>query len=170
MLNDFKLRRGWVYPHFVYNMMPYWLYDALIIANNENLFLIFSTDMRSVDIWLGQLCSIINIHNLLSVKLESKQGVNCTAILVHLVGILSTKSLSSINRSGMNYPKSILQITTFENIKKLLSNVNGFDDCSSFISSMIVCRPYRLGTNSFDIISSQKKIKNKKIIHRNPQR
>lgn len=154
ILSDFIPRQGAIHPHPIYNKLPGWLLDAMQIAKEKNLYLIYSTDIRGVNEWLGQLCSLINIHNLLSVNLEAKQGLNCTAILIHLAGILSTKPLNSINRQGMSFSNSILQKSTFENVKKFLSNVNGSDNLCSFVSATIACVPHKTGTNSFDIITN----------------
>lgn len=154
ILSDFIPRQGVIYPHPIYNKLPGWLFDAINISKEKKLFLLYSTDIRGVNEWMGQLSSLINIHNLLSVNLEAEQGMNCTAILIHLAGILSTRSLNSINRQGMSFPNSILQKSTFENVKKFLSNVNGSDNLCSFISSTIACVPHKTGTNSFDLILS----------------
>lgn len=157
VLSDFIVRQGVIHPHPIYNKLPGWLFDAIQISNKEKQFLIYSTDMRGVNEWLGQLCSLINLHNLFSVNLEAQQGLNCTAILIHLAGILSTRPLNSINRQGMSYPDSILQRTTFENVKKFLSNANGLDNLCSFVSSTIACLPHKTGTNAFDLLMSEKK-------------
>lgn len=152
ILSDMIPRQGVIHPHPIYNKIPGWLFDAIGLSKDK-LFLIYSTDMRGVNEWMGQLCSLINLHNLLSVNLEAQQGLNCTAILIHLAGILSTRPLNSINRQGMSFPESILQKSTFENVKKFLSNVNGSDNLCSFVSSTIACLPHKTGTNSFDLIS-----------------
>ena len=127
ILSDFIPREGLIHPHPIFNKIPGWLFDAIQISNRQpedkKLFIIYSTDIRGINEWMGQLCSLINIHNLLSVNLEAQQGLNCTAILVHLAGILSTRPLNSINRQGMSFPDSILQKTTFENVKKFLSQM-----------------------------------------------
>ena len=152
ILSDFIPRQGVIHPHPTYNKIPGWLFDAIKISKEKKLFLVYSTDVRGVNEWMGQLCSLINVHNLLSVNLEAQQGLNCTAILIHLAGILSIQPLNSINRQGMSFSDSILQKSTFENVKKLLSNVNGSDNLSSFISATIACIPHKTGTNSFDLI------------------
>ena len=154
ILSDFIPRQGVIYPHPIYNNIPGWLFDAMKISKEKKLFLIYSTDIRGVNEWMGQLCSLINIHNLLSANLETEQNLNCTAILIHLAGILSTRSLNSINRQGMSFPNSILQKSTFENVKRFLSNVHGSDNLSSFVSSTIACVPHKTGTNAFDLLYS----------------
>ena len=153
-LSDHVPRKGSIHPHFIYTKVPGWLYDASRIANEKGLFLIYSTDMRGVSEWMGQLCSLINMHNLLSINLESQQGINCTAILIHLAGLLSTRPINSINRQGMHFPNSILQKCTFENVKNCLAKIEGTDDLSSFVSATIACLPHRTGTNSFDVMST----------------
>lgn len=151
VLSDFVPRQGPIHPHPIYNNIPGWLFDAVQISGEKKLSLIYATDMRGVSEWMGQFCSLINLHNLFSVNLENQQDLNCTAILIHLVGILSTRPLNSINRQGMYFPDNVLQKTTFENVKNLLSKVNGSDNLSSFISSTIACLPHKTGTNSFDL-------------------
>lgn len=154
VMSDLIERRGPINPHPIYNKIPGWLFDAIQISAREQKYLIYSTDVRGANEWLGQFCSLINLHNLFSVNLETQQGMNCTAMLIHLAGILSTRPLNSINRQGMSYPNSILQKTTFESVNKFLSKVDGFDNLSSFISSTIACLPHKTGTNSFDVNST----------------
>lgn len=153
VLSDFIGRQGPIHPHPIYNKIPGWLFDAIQISNKEKQFLVYSTDIRGSNEWMGQFCNLINLHNLLSVNLEAQQGLNCTAILIHLVGILSTQPLNSINRQGMSYPDSVLQKTTFENVKKFLSKAQGLDNLCSFVSSTIACLPHKTGTNSFDLLN-----------------
>ena len=155
IMSDFQIRRGFIYQHPIYSKIQGWLYDAVQLSITENLYLVYSTDIRGVNEWMNQLCSLINIHNLISTKLE-EGGLNYTAILVHLAGIFSTRPLDSINRQGMSFPNNIIQKSTFENVRKLLSaaNLTGTDNLSSFVSSTIACIPHKTGTNSFDVIIS----------------
>ena len=151
LLSDKIPRFGTVQPHFVFNKIPGWLYDAIQISWDRDLYLIYATDMRGVNEWMGQLCNLCNLHNLLSVRMERHH--NCTAILIHLAGLLTRTTMNPINRQGMTYPQSVLQKTTFENVKKLLSNARDSDNMSSFISSTMMCIPHKTGTNAFNILS-----------------
>ena len=155
LLSDNIPRIGTCQPHFIYNKIPGWLIDAMQITSEKNLFLIYSTDMRGVNEWLGQLCSLINLHHLLAINLESNNDVNCTAILIHLAGLLTNRKLNPINRQGMSFPNSILQKTTFENVKKQLSTASGSDNLTNFISTTLTVIPHKTGTNSFNLLSSE---------------
>ena len=147
-LSDNVERCGLIEPHIIFNKMPIWLVDALQYAYDNNLYLVYSTDIRGVNQWMGQLCSLINIHNLLNMN---ENNSNNTALLLHIAGILSLNSLNAINRQGMWFSNNVLQRCTFENIKKLLSNVSDCDDLSSFISTSLMCLPQKSGTNYFDL-------------------
>ena len=149
-LSDNVKRYGTIQPHLTFNKMPGWLVDALQIAYTHNLYLIYSTDIRGVNEWLGQLCSLINLNNLLILN-----GVenNYTAILIHIAGVLSINTLNPINRQGMLFSDNILQKCTFENTKKLLSKAKDCDNLSSFISSTLMGLPQNSGTNYFDLIN-----------------
>lgn len=151
LLSDNVIRYGVIQPHFIFNKIPGWLFDAIQLSYENNLYLIYSTDMRGVNEFMGQVCSLINLHNMLSLKLET-DGENYTAILIHLAGILSTNSLNPINRQGMTYPESVLQKTTFENVKRFLNKASGSDNLRNFISSSLMCVPHKSGTNSFDLL------------------
>lgn len=153
VLSDNVERYGTMQPHIIFNKMPGWLFDALQIAYKKNLFLKYSTDLRGVNEWLGQFCSLINLHNLLALN-EINPTINYTALLLHLAGILSTSRLNPINRQGMLFSNNVLQKCTFENVKKLLTKARDKDDLSSFISSTLLCIPQKTGTNAFDLISS----------------
>ena len=87
--------------------------------------------------------------------------MNYTAVLIHLAGILTETQLNPINRQGIKFPSSIIQKTTFENVKKQLliaaQNDENYDNLCNFISPTITCIPHKTGTNSFNII--QKKCK-----------
>ena len=157
VLSDFVIRKGTIHPHVIYNNVPGWLYDAVnkSMETEPRLHLIYSTDMRGVNEWLGQLCSLINLHNLFAADLEANQKLNCSAILIHLAGLLSNHPLNSINRQGMSFPDSILQKSTFENVNKCLADIHGRDNLSSFVSSTLACVPHKTGTNSFDLICGQ---------------
>lgn len=151
-LSDNVIRYGAVEPHIIFNKMPAWLVDALQIAFRLKLYLLYSTDIRGVNQWLGQTCSLINLHNLLN--LNSKHNdINYTALLIHTAGLLSTNTLNSINRQGMSFPENALQKSTFENVKRKLSNVKNVDNLSSFISLSLMCLPQKSGTNFFDLIN-----------------
>ena len=149
-LSDNIRRYGTVEPHLIFNKMPGWLVDALQIAYTHNLYLIYSTDIRGVNEWLGQLCSLINLHNLLALN---GIDINYTAILIHIAGVLSTKTLNPINRQGMFFSDNVLQKCTFENTKNFLSKAKDCDNLSSFISSTLMCLPQKSGTNYFDLLS-----------------
>ena len=154
VLSDFVIRKGTIHPHVIYNNVPGWLYDAVnkSTETEPRLHLIYSTDMRGVNEWLGQLCSLINLHNSFAADLEANQKLNCSAILIHLAGLLSNHRLNSINRQGMSFPDSVLQKSTFENVNKCLAVIQGGDNLSSFVSSTLACVPHKTGTNSFDLI------------------
>ena len=154
LLSDNIHRIGTSQPHFIYNRIPGWIIDAIQITSEKNLFLIYSTDMRGVNEWLGQLCSLINLHHLLAINLESNNDINCTAVLIHLAGLLTNRKLNPINRQGMSFPNSILQKTTFENVKKQLSTAAGSDNLTNFISTTLTVIPHKTGTNSFNLLSA----------------
>ena len=155
LLSDGIPRYGTIHPHPVYNLLPGWLFDALQIIGNLNMHLIYSTDLRGVNTWMGELANLINIHNLLSIDIE-KNGFNCTLILMHIVGLFSSESTNPISRQGIKFPDSILQKTTFENVKNLLSAAieqkQNYDNLCSFISSTIACIPHKSGSNSFNLL------------------
>ena len=153
LLSDNVARIGAVQPHFIFNRIPGWLFDAVHIAWEKNLALIYATDMRGVSEWMGQLCHTINLHYMFHINLECQGKLNYTAVLIHLAGLLTEQKMNPINRQGMSFPSSVLQTTTFENVKKQLSNASGCDNLSNFISSTLMCVPRRTGTNSFNISS-----------------
>ena len=149
-LSDKVIRYGAMEPHIIFNKMPAWLVDALQLSFNLKLYLLYSTDIRGVNQWLGQTCSLINLHNLLN--LNSKHNdINYTALLIHTAGLLSTNTLNSINRQGMSFSENALQKSTFENVKRKLSSVKNVDNLSSFISLSLMCLPQKSGTNFFDL-------------------
>ena len=150
-LSDNVKRYGSIKPHIIFNKIPAWLVDALQIAYRHKLFLIYSTDIRGVNQWLGQFCSLINLHNLLNLNAKHN-NINYTALLLHTAGILSTNTLNSINRQGMLFSENVLQKCTFENVKRKLSKVSDSDNLSSFISLSLMCLPQKSGTNFFDLI------------------
>ena len=156
LLSDNVPRIGTIQPHFIFNRIPGWLFDAVQIASrdNKNLSLIYSTDMRGVSEWMGQLCHLINLHYMFHVNLEThNKKLNCTAIIIHLAGLLTEQKINPINRQGMSFPSSVLQSSTFENVKKQLEKVSGRDNLSNFISTTLMCIPRRTGTNSFNLVS-----------------
>ena len=157
MLSDNVRRIGSITNHPVYNTCPGWVIDALIISSKNNLHLIYSTDLRGTNSCFGQLVSLINIHNLLDYFLEDgADETNYTIVLIHLAGILTETTLNPINRQGIRFPASILQKTTFENVKKQLLNASqndeNYDSLCSFVSPTIVCLPHKTGTNAFNLI------------------
>ena len=145
--------------------MPGWLVDALQIAYNRKLYLLYATDVRGVNTWLGQVSSLINLHNLLnrnsrppadssiSSSSSSSSSVNYTALLLHVAGVLSTNQLNAINRQGMLFSKNVLQRCTFENVKRKLTGVSDVDNLSNFISLALTCLPQKSGTNYFDLLT-----------------
>ena len=151
LLSDKIPRYGTIQNHIIFNKVPGWLIDAIQIANKKKLFLIYSTDIRGVNEWLGQFISMINLHHLLSLN-EVNKDTNYTALFLHLAGILSINRLNPINRQGMFFSKNVLQKCTFENVKRLLSKAHDSDNLSSFISSTLMCVPQKSGTNAFDLI------------------
>ena len=152
MLSDNIKRYGTIQSHIIYNKVPGWLIDAIQISYRKNLHLVYSTDIRGVNEWMGQTCSLINLHHLFSLYLE-RNNINYTIILLHLAGILSSKTLNPINRQGMHFSENILQKCTFENVKNMLSQASGCDNLSSFISSTLMCVPHKSGTNYFDLLT-----------------
>ena len=152
LLSDNVPRIGTIYPHFIFNKIPGWLFDAARIASVNNLSLIYSTDMRGVCEWMGQLCHLINLHYMFHINLERQNKLNYTVILIHLAGLLTKQKINPINRQGMSFQSSILQSTTFENVRKQLSNASGCDNLSNSISATLMCIPRRTGTNSFNVV------------------
>ena len=151
-LSDNIVRYGAIEPHIIFNKIPAWLVDALQIAFHSRLHLFYSTDIRGVNQWLGQFCSLINLHNLLNLN-SQHNNINYTALLLHTAGLLSTNTLNAINRQGMLFSENGLQKSTFENVKRKLSNVKDTDNLSSFISLSLMCLPQKSGTNFFDLVN-----------------
>ena len=107
--------------------------------------------------WFGHLTSLINLSNLLYLRVEKgNPDINATLILLHLCGIFTKNMSDPINRQGMKFPCNVLQRTTFENVKnQLLKTAKKkifYDNLTSFISSTIMCVPRGTGTNSFNIL------------------
>ena len=157
LLSDMRVRYGTMHYHPIFNKLPGWLFDVIWICSKHNLYLIYSTDMRGVSQFMDQLCSLLNIHHLISLDLETP-NLNYTSILIHLVGILSCNSLNPINRQGMKFPSSILQKTTFENVRNQFVRISkktcndNHDSLTSFISTIIMCLKHKTGTNAFNIV------------------
>ena len=175
VLSDNIERYGTMESHFIYNKLPGWLFDAARLCypsekdndnNNNTLSLVYSTDMRGVQLWMGQLCSLINLHNLIAATIEKKRddddnnnnNINYTVILMHLAGLLSKSPLNPINRQGMTFPGSILQTTMFENVKKqMTSHLQGDDNLTNSISCALTCTHPPTGTKIFNMLSSNHK-------------
>lgn len=158
MLSDKKKRYGTTASHPVYPAIPGWIIDAVYaLKKNPNLYLIYSTDVRGVDKWLGHLCSIINISKLLYLRIEKEMtNLNATLIFLHVAGLLTPETLNPINRQGMKYPCSILQKVTFENVRLQLlsaSHENKLcDNLCNFVGATTTCVPQRTGTNCFNLL------------------
>ena len=165
VLSDKVVRYGTIEPHFIFNKIPGWLFDA---AQHCGLSLIYSTDMRGVQEWMGQLCSLINLHNLIAATFEKEKDIdndndnddddddiNYTIIIMHLAGLLSRAPLNPINRQGMTFPGSILQSVMFENVKKrMISDPEGVDNLTNSISCALSCTNPPTGTKMFNLIVS----------------
>ena len=158
MLSDGVERIGIILGHPIFPAIPLWIFDVIrLISNNNQLYLIYSTDTRNVAKWFGHLTSLVNLSNLLHMKIEQgNSDINATLILLHLGGIFTKNLTDPINRQGMKYPCSVLQKTTFENVKNQLLKISKekklYDNLSSFISSTIMCVPRCTGTNSFNLL------------------
>ena len=160
VLSDNIKRYGTTAHHPIFPSVPGWLIDVLCaLKENSKLYLIYATDIRGVDKWLGHFCSVINISNLLFLKTEKINNMNATLILLHVAGLLTPDTLSPINRQGMKYPRSILQKATFENVRaQLLALANKkkmCDNLCNFVGATIACVPHRTGTNSFNLINTK---------------
>ena len=157
MLSDGVERIGINLGHPIFPAIPLWIFDVIrLIFNDNQLYLIYSTDTRNVAKWFGHLTSLVNLSNLLYMKIEqSNSDINATLILLHLGGIFTKNLTDPINRQGMKYPCSVLQKTTFENVKNQLLKISKekklYDNLSSFISSTLMCVPRCTGTNSFNL-------------------
>ena len=157
MLSDGVERVGIILGHPIFPAIPMWVFDVVrLVSKNEKLHFVYSTDTRNVAKWFGHLTSLVNLSNLLYLKIErGNADVNATLILLHLGGIFTKNLADPINRQGMKYPCNVLQKTTFENVKNQLLKVSKekrlYDNLSSFISSTIMCVPRVTGTNSFQL-------------------
>ena len=158
MLSDGVIRYGTIQKHPLYNRCPGWLMDVLWHQRrNGNLTLVWCTDIRGVEKYLGALCSTINLHHLFQ-RLERKDRNNYTAILLQMT-ILSTESLNPINRQGIKFPQSAVTGCTFENIKRSLSSMKKRknkkkeyrDGASAPFTRLMLVLPNRIGTNYFDL-------------------
>ena len=159
MLSDGVKRFGLTVNHLIFPAIPMWLFDACsLVSKDPSLYLIYSTDIRSVNAFLGHITSIVNLSNLLFLKIEQQNTkINATLILIHLTGIFTPDKYNPINRQGIRFPCSTLQRITFENVKnnmiKAAKEKRVYDNLFSFISSTIVGIPRVTGTNSFNLIS-----------------
>lgn len=157
MLSDGLKRFGLTINHLIYPGIPMWLLDVSSIINKHpDLYLIYSTDTRTVDKFLGHVTSIVNLSNLLYIKLEQPAKSNASLILLHLMGIFTADTYNPINRQGIKFPCSVLQKTTFENVKNQLSKLANenrlYDTLTNFISSTIIGVPRATGTNCFNLV------------------
>ena len=158
MLSDGIKRFGLTVNHLIFPAIPMWLFDACsLVSKDPSLYLLYSTDIRSVNIFLGHISSIVNLSNLLFSKIEQNKNINATLILIHLVGIFTPDKYNPINRQGIKFPCNTLQRITFENVKnnmiKVAKEKRVYDNLSSFISSTIFGIPRVTGTNAFNLIS-----------------
>ena len=157
MLSDGIERVGIILGHPIFPSIPLWIFDVLrLLFENNQLYLIYSTDTRNVAKWFGHLTSLVNLSNLLYLMIErGNSDLNASLILLHLGGIFTKNLTDPINRQGMKYPCNVLQKTTFENVKNQLLKVSKekklVDNLSSFISATIMCIPRGTGTNSFNL-------------------
>ena len=158
MLSDGIERVGIILGHPIFPTIPLWIFDVIrLLFENNQLYLVYSTDTRNVAKWFGHLTSLVNLNNLLYLMIErGNSDLNATLILLHLGGIFTKNLTDPINRQGMKYPCNVLQKTTFENVKNQLLKVSKekklVDNLSSFISATIMCIPRGTGTNAFNLI------------------
>lgn len=154
MMSDGIIRYSTLHPHPIYNACPGWLIDVINIQmSNLDISLIYCTDIRGVNLFLGQLCSLINLHNLFR-KFETSK-TNYTAILLQMT-VLSNESLNPINRRGNKFPGNAIASRSFEDIKRYLLATQKLniisDNLHSFVSRLTTCLPPQVGTNFFNII------------------
>ena len=162
MLSDGVIRYGTIQTHPLYNVCPGWLMDVLWHQKQKkNLTLVWCTDIRGVNEYLGSLCSTINLHHLFR-RLEKKDRNNYSAILLQMT-VLSTEALNPINRRGIKFPQAAVTACTFENIKRSLSAmkkkkkkkintvVEYKDNVAAPFTRLMLAMPVPIGTNYFDI-------------------
>lgn len=154
MMSDNVVRCGTIQKHPVYTSLPGWLVDVLRLRRYKRLTLVWCTDLRGVDQYLGSLCSVINLHHLLR-RLERQNGDNYTAILLQMT-VLSTHSLNPVNRRGFKYPACGMTACTFEDVRRSLlktqKNEARYDALEAPFTRIICAIPHKVGTNFFDVV------------------
>lgn len=160
-MSDGIIRFGCIQKHPLYKCIPGWLVDAINVRTRKGTALLWCTDVRGVNLYLGSVCSLINLHHLFQ-RIESVNHDNFTTILAHLT-VLSTVPLNPINRRGMKYPNNAISARTFEDVKRSLlqlsrttkrdnNNKDLLDSLDTFFARLMMVMPHKIGTNSFDLI------------------